>query len=149
MAAESSTPRASRIEIVPRWGKETSCQRKIRAGTLLFFGNSIGAKSACIICGIDIALDPMKRKRGDRCCRNNCFSGVSSLRTAFRIREGNLPARPSSRSTIWRSDGGFTNVARFRLWNLSVWTFSWSKINCRTQMFRHIEIRAFNLNLKI
>jgi hypothetical protein len=27
--------------------------------------------------------------------------------------------------------------------------FCWSKINCRTQMFRHIEVRAFNLNLKI
>jgi hypothetical protein len=26
--------------------------------------------------------------------------------------------------------------------------FCWLKINCRTQMFRHIEIRAFNLNLK-
>jgi hypothetical protein len=26
--------------------------------------------------------------------------------------------------------------------------FCWPKINCRTQIFRHIEIRAFNLNLK-
>jgi hypothetical protein len=26
--------------------------------------------------------------------------------------------------------------------------FCWPKINCRTRMFRHIEIRAFNLNLK-
>jgi hypothetical protein len=60
-----------------------------------------------------------------------------------------LPARRSSRSTIWRSDGGFTNVALFGLWDLSHAMFCWPKINCRTQMFRHIEIRAFNLNLKI
>src|SRR6266568_8171065 len=60
-----------------------------------------------------IALEPAKRKRGGRCWRNNCLSGVSSPRTAFRILEGNLPARRSSRSTIWRSDGGFTDGAAF------------------------------------
>ena len=119
MGPESPASRASRIEIVPRSGRLTLCQRQTRRGRSRVWVNSPGAKSAWMIRVSGILLDPVKRKRGGRCCRNNCLSGVSSLRTAFRILEGNLPARPSSRSTIWRSDGRFTNVALFGLWNLS------------------------------
>src|SRR5437868_9367541 len=119
MEAESSASRASRIEIVPRSGKLTLCQRLTRRGRSRVCVESLGAKSPWMIRVSGILLDPVKRKRGGRCCKNSCLSGVSSLRTAFRILEGNLPARRSSRSTIWRSDGGFTNVAVFGLWDLS------------------------------
>src|SRR5216110_1416953 len=108
----------SMIEIFPLSGKPTSNQRQ--SGPAAFgAANSADPKRAGMILLAGTFAEPAKRKRGGRCWRNNCFSGVSSLRTAFRIREGNLPARRSSRSTIWRSDGGFTNVAVFGLWDLS------------------------------
>src|SRR5213078_2880153 len=117
-AAESSIPRASMIDIFPLSGKSTSNQRQ--SGAAVFGAtNSAEPKRAELIFLAGTSAEPAKRKRGGRCWRNNCFSGVSSLRTAFRILEGNLPARRSSRSTIWRSDGGFTNVALFGFWNLS------------------------------
>ena len=125
MEAESSASRASRIEIVPRSGKLTLCQRLTRRGRSRVCVESLGAKSPWMIRVSGILLDPVKRKRGGRCCKNSCLSGVSSLRTAFRILEGNLPARRSSRSTIWRSDGGFTNVAVSRAWDLSACETSW------------------------
>src|SRR5207244_4691744 len=77
-------------------------------GAAISATNSAEPKRAEMIFVSGTFAEPAKRKRGGRCWRNNCFSGVSSLRTAFRILEGNLPARRSSRSTIWSSDGVFT-----------------------------------------
>jgi hypothetical protein len=110
MAAESSVPRTSMIDIFPLSGKPTSNQRQSGAAA---FGaaNSAESKRAEMIFLAGTFAEPAKRKRGARCWRNNCFSGVSSLRTAFRILEGNLPARRSSLSTTWSSDGVFTAEA--------------------------------------
>ena len=107
MAAESKTPRTSMIDIFPLSGKSTSNQRQSGAAAL-GAANSVEPKRAEMIFLAGTLAEPAKRKRGGRCWRNNCFSGVSSLRTAFRILEGNLPARRSSLSTTWSNDGVFT-----------------------------------------
>src|SRR5205807_3390099 len=112
MAADSSTPRTSITEIFPRSGKPTSNQRQ--SGAVAGATNSDEPKSAPMTSLEGIFAEPAKTKRGGRCWRNNCFNGVSSLRTAFRIFEGNLPARRSRRSTIWSSDGDFTSGVVFQ-----------------------------------
>src|SRR5439155_20843906 len=119
MAAESSAPRASRTEIFPRSGKLISNQRQRGTAASSVRVKSAWPKSAPIISLAGILAEPVKRKRGGRCWRNNCLSGVSSPRTAFWILEGNLPARRSSRSTTCRSDGGFTDELVFRFSDLA------------------------------
>src|SRR5206468_11527615 len=96
------------IEIFPLSGKSTSNQRQSGPAAAFGVANSAGPKRAGMTFLAGNFAEPAKRKRGGRCWRNNCFSGVSSLRTAFRILEGNLPARRSSLSTTWSNDGVFT-----------------------------------------
>src|SRR6266487_1460236 len=141
MAAESSTPRTSMIEIFPLSGKPTSNQRQSGAAES-GATNSAEPNRAEMIFLAGTFAEPAKRKRGGRCWRNNCFSGVSSLRTAFRILEGNLPARRSSLSTTWSNDGVFTGelVPDLPVYARPI-AQQW-KIHCRTQMFGHIEIRV-------
>jgi len=144
MAAESSTPRTSIIEIFPLSGKPTSNQRQSGAAT---FGaaNSAEPKRAEMIFLAGNFAEPAKRKRGGRCWRNNCFSGVSSLRTAFRILEGSLPARRSSLSTTWSNDGVFTGEVVLRPFGLPASNSSAVENSLWNEMFGHIEIRVFNL----
>ena len=58
-------------------------------------------------------FEPVRTKRGGRCCRNNSFSGVSSCRTGFWIVAGSLPRKPSSRSMMWRREGRFMPFSIF------------------------------------
>ena len=46
-----------------------------------------------MISGIGILLDPTKRNRGGRCCKNNSLSGVNSLKIGLRIVSGSLPTK--------------------------------------------------------
>ncbi len=52
-----------------------------------------------------IGCEPVRTKRGGRCWRKSSFSGVSSLRTGFRIESGSLPRKPSRRSTMCSKSG--------------------------------------------
>src|SRR5437762_5511254 len=60
-------------------------------------------KSVSMILWVGISLDPIKRNRGGRCCRNNSFNGVSSRETGRRIFSGSLASKPSSRSMMFKS----------------------------------------------
>src|SRR6185312_5896096 len=144
MAAESSIPRTSMIEIFPLSGKPTSNQRQSGAAA---FGaaNSAEPKSAEMIFLAGNFGEPAKRKRGGRCWRNNCFSGVSSLRTAFRILEGSLPARRSSLSTAWSNDGVFTAKVVLRSSDLLASNSSILENTLSNANVGHIETHVPNL----
>lgn len=151
IAAESSTPRASMIDIFPLSGKSTSNQRQSGAAA---FGatNSAEPKRAEMIFLAGTFAEPAKRKRGGRCWRNNCFSGVSSLRTAFRILEGSLPARRSSRSTTWSSDGVFTGEVVLRSSDLPASNSSSVEntlSNANVRPYRDSRLQPLNLKSRI
>jgi transketolase len=105
-----------------------------------------------MMCLEGIFAEPAKTNRGGRCWRNNCFNGVSSLRTAFRIFEGNLPARRSRRSTIWSSDGDFTGGVVFQSLDLSACNSSAVEntlSNANVPPYRDSRLLIFQPKLKI